>query len=74
MLTFEIDNEQHLNLKIQMLEHDKECKYMQPNEDGLPKTGAIGGRITYSFTPTSIGTIVTVTCACGHEMDCTGVL
>ena len=29
-------------------------------EDGLPMIGAIGGRWTYSFTPTSIGTIVKV--------------
>ena len=29
--------------------------------------GAIGGAITFSFTPTSIGEIVSVKCACGEE-------
>ena len=29
--------------------------------------GAIGGRYTYEFTPTSIGTIGVVKCICGAE-------
>ncbi len=29
---------------------------------------------TYSFTPTSIGIVVTVKCACGSEIDVTGEL
>ena len=33
--------------------------------------GAIGGRITYLFTPTSLGTVVKVRCACGEEIDIT---
>lgn len=74
MLKFVIDDEQHLILKVELLEHDKECIYTQPTEDGLPRTGAIGGRLTYSFTPTSIGTIATVKCACGYEIDCTGMI
>lgn len=28
---------------------------------------AIGGRITWMFTPTSINTVLTVKCACGEE-------
>lgn len=44
------------------VEHDKTCplKYNQ---------GAIGGRTTYCFTPTSLGTVVKVKCACGEEID-----
>jgi len=30
-------------------------------------TGAIGGRFTYSFTPTSLGTIVKVKCGLTNE-------
>lgn len=30
-------------------------------------SGAIGGRFTYEFTPTSIGTIGTVKCTCGES-------
>lgn len=33
--------------------------------------GAIGGVLTYSFTPTSIGTVHKVRCTCGAEMDVT---
>jgi hypothetical protein len=38
--------------------------------DGLPYGGAIGGHITYSFTPTSIGTVVKIHCI-GEELDVT---
>ena len=31
--------------------------------------GAIGGRLSYRFTPTGLGEIVVVTCACGEEVD-----
>lgn len=33
--------------------------------------GAIGGRWTYKITPTSLGTILVVQCACGAEEDVT---
>ena len=35
-----------------------------------PYFGAIGGALTYSFTPNSIGMVFTVH-ACGHELDLT---
>lgn len=44
-------------------EHKKFCK--------IKSTGAIGGRYTYSFTPTGLGVISTVKCACGEEFDST---
>ena len=31
--------------------------------------GAIGGALTYSFTPTTLGVVVKLTCACGAEID-----
>jgi hypothetical protein len=31
--------------------------------------GAIGGALTYSFAPTTLGVVVKVTCACGAEVD-----
>lgn len=31
--------------------------------------GAIGGRYTYKFIPTSIGVFCTVKCSCGAELD-----
>lgn len=30
--------------------------------------GAIGGNISYMFTPTSLGTIAVILCACGHKL------
>ena len=48
-----------------LAEHDKTCRMA-----GNRNTGAIGGRLTYSFTPTSLGTVTKVTCACGKgEID-----
>lgn len=47
-------------------EHDKDCEFSDPT-----KCGAIGGRLTFRFTPTSLGCITTVTCACGEECDLT---
>lgn len=42
----------------------KKCKvYKNP--------GAIGGGMTYSFTPTGLGTIVKVQCGCGDSFDVT---
>lgn len=32
---------------------------------------AIGGRLTYSFTPSSLGLVIKVKCACGEEIDVT---
>lgn len=34
-------------------------------------SGAIGGRYTYEFTQTSIGTVQAVSCACGERCDAT---
>lgn len=33
--------------------------------------GAIGGRLTYQFTPTGLGDIQEVICACGEELNLT---
>ena len=33
--------------------------------------GAIGGRITFEFTPTSLGVIETVRCGCGEKLTLT---
>jgi len=43
-------------------EHNKTCVHYK-------NQGAIGGRLTYTFTPTGLGTIRKVKCACGEEKD-----
>lgn len=64
--TFEITDSEALKLKALMAAHDTECKFADPM-----KRGAIGGRLTYCFTPTSLGTIASVKCACGEEITLT---
>jgi len=51
--------------------HNKECKYYDDGTSAQPPGGAIGGRLTYCFTPTTIGTGVEVQCACGVKKDLT---
>ncbi len=35
------------------------------------KGGAIGGSLTYCFTPTTLGVVAEVKCACGKKIDLT---
>lgn len=44
---------------------------IEKDEFGGWKVGAIGGRISFHFTPTSLGMIMTVSCMCGDERDLT---
>jgi len=37
----------------------------------LNGVGAIGGGLSYEFTPASIGVVTLVKCACGNELDLT---
>jgi hypothetical protein len=49
--------------------HDRKCPIMRnaKNDKYTSPFGAIGGSRTYSLTPTSIGPIMTIRCACGEE-------
>ena len=49
-------------------QHDQIWKHLCSVENNQ---GAIGGRITWSFTPTGLGTICEVSCACGWKKDFT---
>jgi hypothetical protein len=52
--------------------HQKDvCKYFDDGKSPECPVGAIGGRVSFHFTPTGIGTVVTVTCACGAKEDLT---
>jgi len=42
----------------------KDCKLKN-------NSGAIGGRMTYTIKPTSLGNIIKVVCDCGEELDLT---
>jgi len=62
-MQFRMDNKELQDWKE---EHNKTCPFADPM-----KQGAIGGRFTYCFTPTGLGCIKTIKCACGEEFDLT---
>jgi hypothetical protein len=47
--------------------HDWYTKHVNTKHDGSLYAGAIGGELTYSFIPTGIGVVGTVTCVCGES-------
>lgn len=63
---FDLNDDQVHNFNVWLLEHDKKCKYAHSEN-----CGAIGGRLTYKFTPTSLGIITTVDCVCGDKCELT---
>lgn len=66
-MKFEIDK---LDLpKFNKWREEHDCDFRPTPENPYPDIGAIGGTLTYSFTPTSIGTIVKVECACGSSVS-----
>lgn len=66
MRTFTIDDEEEKKIEEWLKTHDGVCRHA-----GGKNTGAIGGRLTFSFTHTSIGTVLKVQCACGVDLDAT---
>lgn len=58
---FEIGPEQERKASAWLDEH----REVHAGEDG----GAIGGRYTWEFTPTSLGEVVRLRCCCGAEVD-----
>lgn len=53
--------------------HQSSCEYYDDGTQASNPIGAIGGRLTYSYTPTGLGTCFVVTCACGQELNLTNV-
>ena len=51
-----------------MIYPDESEKINEWLKDHNHYSGAVGGNITYSFTPTSIGIIGTVKCSCGKSL------
>lgn len=56
-----------VEIQKQTPRHHKDTCYTMMWENGVPYTGAIGGAISYTFTPTSIGVVATVTHAITKE-------
>ena len=58
---YELGREQEQKAAAWLGEHRK----VHAGED----EGAIGGRYTWTFTPTSLGDVVRLQCCCGAEVD-----
>ena len=68
---FALNDEQVL--KVRNWKKTHKCG-LRTSEHGIKDeiyAGAIGGAITYCFTPNSIGMGVDVTCGCGNTLDLT---
>lgn len=61
---FEVPEESLDRLSDWTRNHNRTCVFADPL-----KCGTIGGRWTYSFTPTQLGIVCKVTCACGESID-----
>lgn len=59
---FDLDKEESKRLREWDEAHECELKEY---------SGAIGGRLTYQFTPTGLGCVVKIICGCGEEIDVT---
>lgn len=64
---FPISEEEQKSIREWMDKHDEEAHHARTLGDKLKLGGCCGGRYTYKFIPTSIGTIGTVKCSCGAE-------
>jgi len=65
---FEISIEEVALFRDWRKKHDKTCPHAYG--EGL---GVIGGRFTYCFTPTGLGNVTVIQCACGEEVNVTNV-
>lgn len=54
-------------------DHNKTCPLYDDGSSVGNPCGAIGGRMSYKFTPTGLGTMFVVMCACGEQLDLTDV-
>ena len=64
---FPISEEEQKSIRKWMDKHDEEVHHTRTLGDKLKLGGCCGGRYTYKFIPTSIGTLGTVKCNCGAE-------
>lgn len=63
-MSFRLTPKQNVQIKEWDADHENSLgqKCVEPDT-------AIGGRTTFSFTPTSIGVVVRIRCACGWTID-----
>ena len=59
------------HFKLTDKEQETFDEWFQQHHCKIQYGGAIGGSITYSFTPNNIGSTIKVICACGEIKDVT---
>lgn len=64
---FPISKEEEVAIEEWKKKHDEEEHNIKTLDDRLRAGGCIGGRYSYHFVPTSIGTSGVVRCSCGAE-------
>lgn len=64
---FPISDEEEKRIEEWKNRHDEEVHNAYSLIDKVKLGGCCGGRYTYEFVPTGIGTIGTVKCSCGAE-------
>lgn len=69
MNNFSLSQSEYATYNNWMTQHNQTCKYNYKNSGKI--ASAIGGRITFLFTPNSLGMCVEVKCACGEKIDVT---
>ncbi len=69
-MIFEIDEKSKDKINQWYEKHVPNCKYYDKTYGGI-YTGAIGGGLSYIFTPTGLGTTIVVKCACGEKINLT---
>ena len=64
---FSISEDEEIEINNWIDNHLEEKHGLITLKDRILSQGAIGGRFTYEFIPTSIGTIGTIKCTCGDK-------
>ena len=64
---FPISEEENDKIQNWIHKHDEEKHHAKNLEDRLRLEGVSGGRFTYRFVPTTLGTIGYLRCSCGDE-------
>ena len=59
-MIFELNENEIKKFHKWKIKHNKNCS--------IKNAGAIGGKFTFSFTPTGLGCITKITCGCGKEI------
>lgn len=63
-----------MTFRLDPIELARLTAFKEKHAESCPAITAIGGKFTYIFTPTGIGTAIVVRCnACGEEKDITDV-